>query len=151
MLNTLELTIKGKEYKILKPKPVFMIELQDKYAKPDGSFDSAGYIKSVLELVDRELTVEDLVTFRPEALELDSGAVLKPYELGYDKWTTAISTLGATQNRVKACKMFLECCGSDIDIDDLSFDDINACSGHFYTLYDESELNEVVLALTDFR
>ncbi|MGL5595138.1 MAG: hypothetical protein ACRDDH_14500 [Cetobacterium sp.] len=143
-------TIKGKEYSFLKPTFVELMRIEDKAITQEnvgGDF----YNNEMLKLVSRDLKADDLVEFKGEPIILSSGEKLSIPKIGYGEWQKAIGTLKEF-SRPDLATMALRATGvqGQITFSGFTYSDVDALAMAFFTLYDATELREVVDKISTF-
>jgi hypothetical protein len=144
-IQSATIEIKGKEYTFLKPTAASLIDIEDMcYA--GGKFSNQTYIDKMLGIVSPDLKAEDFVVSNFEPYKLSSGEVITPKEVSRDDVAQKIDELSANGGkRTDFAKEFLKLCGAtDPDLSGLTYDDINGLANNYLTLFDETELSEVV-------
>lgn len=146
------INIKGKDYNFLKPTAVDLIEIEDKCFKGDGTLDRSLYQESILGLVSKKISVEDLVEFsKDNEVELSSGDKLSIPEIGYSKWIKTIEAIGEF-SRVKLAKTAIASTGvsGEINLSGFKYEDIDQLAMAYFTLYDTAELTKAVDEIATF-
>lgn len=149
-IQKLVINVKGKDYTILKPYPITIANIEKK-AYVGGSFDIGRYEDGLLRLVSKDLKKEDLVKFTPTVVELDNGVVLTPCDISYKQYESMIKTF-ANDDMTTIVKNYFAICGNTVTKpEELTSDDIDNILDAYISLYDKTELNEVLDQLQSFR
>lgn len=147
-----KVTIKGKEYEFPKPKVLFWVELEDScFDSNTNTFDELAYRAKLIELVTKDVTIEDLVEYNEVTLVLENGATIKTNKLEYRNFFVALTAVAKKLNRIKTVSTFLEICNSEIPLDSLTYNDINTISNNLKSVFNTDELAEVILQIESFR
>ena len=165
-----KITIAGKEYEFLKPKPVQLMDLEDECYKTNENgeivLDSGLYADQLIKIVDKSLVAKDFIKFNPTKIELSNGKTIEAIDIGYERYNKAKETLARKVSRKKMAMMYIECCGlhphdsltnpkADVDetfivMTDLTYDDLLSLAEAFSMLYDDSELVEITETIATF-
>lgn len=152
-LEQLTLQINGKEYTCLKPFPITLIQIEANCTKDDGTLDYSKWVQSMLKLISKSLKVEDLVTYKPTSVKLESGEEITPKEISYTQYQKDYEKLkNGLKDIVGVVKNYVGYCGiPDMDLDTLSYSDIYSIINSYATMYDETELNQAIDKIATFR
>lgn len=149
MIEKVTIKIKEKEYSFLKPAAIDIVEIERK-SFVDGKFNSFIYEDCLLAIVSKDINKESLVKFNGDSIELSSGVVLNPQQISfkqYEKMTENIQS----DNMSQSIGNYLKICGNEkIDIRSLTKEDIYKIYEAYVTLYDRSELDDVLEKLNSF-
>lgn len=140
--------IKGQDVTFLKPTVVELINIEDECFDANGNIDKIKYDKAILGLVNASYRVEDFVKRVDEKIELSTKETFSLPEISYEEWMVRLKALPKI-NRVALTKLALGLSGvsGEITLEGFTYEDITNIGYAFLTMYDDSELNEVVDAI----
>lgn len=149
-LETCKINIEGKDYTYLKPTAVELIEIEDKCLTADGGINEVLYAESILRLVSAKLSINDLVKFNNEEIELTSGDKFSIPEIPFKDWDASIKEIGRF-SRVEMAKLAIKSTGvsGEIKLDGFKYQDIDAMAHLYFSLYDTSVLKSVIDEVTE--
>lgn len=149
MIEKVTIKIKEKEYSFLKPAAIDIVEIERK-SFVDGKFNYFIYEDCLLGMVSKEINKDTLVKFNGDSIELSSGVVLSPQQISfkqYEKMTENVQS----ENMSQSIGNYLKICGNEkIDIRSLTKEDIYKIYEAYVTLYDRSELDNILEELNSF-
>lgn len=149
MIEKVTIKIKEKEYSFLKPAAIDIVEIERK-SFANGKFNSFIYEDCLLSIVSKDINKESLVKFNGSDIELSSGVILTPQQISfkqYEKMTENVQS----DNMSQSIGNYLKICGNEkIDIRSLTKEDIYKIYDAYVTLYDRSELDDVLEKLNSF-
>jgi hypothetical protein len=145
-----KVVLKGEEYSFLSPLPIHVMDIEDECFDEEGKYDAGKFQKECLKMISKDLKVEDLISFNDEEFVLKSGEVLKPRNIGYDRFLE-LQKQNKVIKRTALCSLFLSICGrEDIKLETLSMDELNDMAFRFVELFDISELEKAVEVVSTF-
>lgn len=149
MLEKATFKIKDKEIVCLKPYACDIMDIEDQSYDDSGNFDSIKYSELMLGLVTDLYKVKDLVKFNNEGIELSSGEKIYPKEIEYKDFITLLKKVN---KRTDACRAMLRICGveGEINLNSFTYKDLIALNDGLENLFDEKELNEVMVQIGKF-
>ncbi|MGL5712746.1 MAG: hypothetical protein ACRCX2_06985 [Paraclostridium sp.] len=150
MLEKATINIQGKEYNFIKPYACDFIDIEDHSYEEEG-FNEVKFKTLLLRLVSQKIKIDDLVKIRVEDITLSSGDVIRLNPIGYESYKKIVNEIKKF-SRTSMAKEALKCAGvaGNITLNGFKYEDISALADAFYTMYDDSELDEVVDEIATF-
>lgn len=152
-LEKLEIRIKGNDYVCLKPYPITLMQIEANCTKDDGTINYERWTDEMLRLISKDLKKEDLVEYKPTKVTLENGTVLEPTTITYKQYTDGYNRLkNGLKDITGIMNTYLGYCGIvKYDLSTLTFNDLWAIIEAYCGMFDESELNKAIKAVSTFR
>lgn len=144
-LEKATIKVKGKEVDFLKPTVIELIEIEDDCMDLNGNIDVLKYNERMISLLGCSYKVEDFVKVKRKDIELSTGEKFTIPEMSYEEWFKKMKSFDKL-SRIQFAKTAIALTGvsGNITLEGFTYDDITNIGLSFATMYDDSELNEVV-------